>query len=162
MTHAASLMLLAAGMAASAEPISAAEGQMTHENYKIYLSRFNSGDDRYAQFYDDNVVFDHGPFFGILKGRQAIVDFYRDIRTKVKETVTASTVVIDNEHGVMAAELSTQLVATRDGVEMPSGHLDKGDMIITRGTVYYGLKDGRIISIRGGITGATRIPANQK
>lgn len=157
--HTTRIILLVLSSLLFASAASAADRQMTREKYDTYLQRFNSGDDRYAEAYDENVIFDHGPFFGVLKGRQAIVDFYRDIRTKLKETVTASAVAIDNEHGIMAAELSTRLVATRDGVEMPSGHLDNGDAIISRGTVYYGLKDGQIVSIRGGVSGATRIPA---
>lgn len=126
---------------------------MTQDAYHLYLQRFSAGDDRYADMYDDNVVFTHDPKFGTLRGRQAILDFYRKIRLDLKETVQASMVVIDNEQGVMAAELTTQLVAIRDGVEMPSGRLNMGDTIISRGTVYYGLRDGRIITIRASIDG---------
>jgi hypothetical protein len=133
----------------------AAPRLMTQERYAEYLRLFNNGDDRYADLYDNDVVFDHGPFYGILRGRQAIVDFYRDIRTQMQETVTATEVIIDHEQGVMAAELSTELRAIRDGVKLASRTLNKGDVYTTRGVVIYGLKDGRIVSIRGAVGGTS-------
>lgn len=152
--------VLAVAMA-GAVPAVAAEGeqQMTHEQYDAYLKAFNAGDDSFADFYDDDVVFYHAPMFGTLRGKQAIIDFYRDIRTKIDETVTATTVVVDNDHGIMAAELSTRLVAKQPGVAMPSGDLNVGDAIISEGTVYYTLKNGKIAVIRGSKSGARKVPA---
>lgn len=144
-----------ADQAAPAATSLPSRARMTIEAYAEYLRRFNSGDERYADIYDPDVVFEHDPKFGTLRGRQAIIDFYRGIRAQLQETITASEVVIDNDRGVMAAELSTRLLATRDGVIMPSGKLNAGDAIIVRGTVYYRLKNGRIAHIRAGIGGAT-------
>ncbi|MXO67189.1 nuclear transport factor 2 family protein [Altericroceibacterium endophyticum] len=138
-----------------------AQDEMTRAAFELYLERFSAGDERYAELYDPDVVFEHAPQFGVLRGREAILEFYRGIREQLEETVVASEVVIDNEQGVMAAELTTQLLATRDGVEMPSGTLDAGDMIISRGTVYYRINNGRITHIRGGIQGAERIAGGQ-
>jgi len=134
--------------------VGAPSSRMTLERYAEYLRLFNSGDDRYADLYDDEVVFDHGPFYGVLRGRQAIVDFYRDIRTQMQETVTATEVIIDEQHGVMAAELTTELRAIRDGVKLASRTLNTGDVYTSRGAVIYGLKDGRIVSIRGVMGGS--------
>ena len=130
-------------------------GPMTREKYTEYVRLFNNGDDRYADLYDNDVFFDHGPFYGMLRGRQAIVDFYRDIRTQMQETLMVTELVIDNEQGVMAAELTTQLRAIRDGVKLASRTLNKGDVYTSRGVVFYGLKDGRIVSIRGALGGAS-------
>jgi hypothetical protein len=44
--------------------------EMTRERYQEYARLFNAHDDRYAEFYHPNVVFDHGPFYGVLRGRQ--------------------------------------------------------------------------------------------
>lgn len=151
--------LAAAAMSAAGLAQDAAPHKMTKERFEQYLGLFNAADERYAQFYDENVVFHHAPMFGVLKGRQAIIDFYRNIRTQISEQVTPHTVVVDNEQGMMAAELSTRLVAIKDGVAMPSGDLNTGDTIISEGTVYYTLKDGLIVTIRGSIDGAKRIPA---
>ncbi|MBC2670306.1 nuclear transport factor 2 family protein [Novosphingobium piscinae] len=153
------LLALTALVAAATPAVAAPE--MTPAAYAEYLARFNAGDERYADIYDPEVVFEHDPKFGTLRGRDAIIAFYRQIRLQLKETVTASTVVIDNDRGLMAAELSTHLLATRDGVDMPSGTLMKGDAIVTRGTVYYGLRDGHIVSIRGSIGGTSVVRAKQ-
>ncbi|MCW2417305.1 nuclear transport factor 2 family protein [Sphingobium sp. B8D3C] len=133
--------------------------EMTRQRFEEYLRLFSAGDERFAQFYDEDVVFHHAPIFGVLKGRQAIIDFYKNIRLQVSEEVTSHVVVVDNEHGVMAAELSTRLVALKDGVAMPSGHLNTGDMIVSEGTVYYTLKDGLITTIRGSRSGARKTEA---
>lgn len=157
------VIVLAAVAGATAQaPAKTADGsRMTPEKYATYLKRFNAQDVRYSELYAKDVVFRHDPMFGVLRGRQAIIDFYRKIDTELKETVTASTVVIDNEHGLMAAELTTQLLATRDGVKMPSGVINKGDRLIVYGTVYYGLKDGHIVTIRGGKEGHQLIRASE-
>jgi hypothetical protein len=155
------MKLFALALLLAVAPSAVAASEMTREAYAQYLGRFNAGDERYAEIYDPDVVFEHDPKFGTLRGRQAIIDFYREIRKQLKETVTVSTVVIDNEHGLMAAELSTHLLATRDGVDMPSGKLNAGDAIVTKGTVYYGLKNGHIVSIRSSIDGAKVVRARQ-
>lgn len=152
--------LMAAAMSSVSLAQEPAGPAMSKERFEEYLSLFNAGDERYAQFYDENVVFHHAPMFGVLRGRQAILEFYRNIRTQVSEQVTPHAVVVDNRQGMMAAELSTRLVALRDGIAMPSGNLNTGDTIISEGTVYYTLKDGRIVNIRGSKSGAKRIPAD--
>lgn len=133
--------------------------QLTYEAYADYLKRFNAGDDSYAGYYAENVVFDHGPFYGVLRGRQAIVDFYQNIRTQLQETVTVGEVSIDNARGVILAELFTRLVATKDGVALASRTLNRGDAYMSRGVVVYKLKDGKIVDIRGAISGGTFEPA---
>lgn len=156
--------ILAIGLMAAMMPVTAyaqesAPREMTRQRFEEYLRLFNAGDERFAQFYDENVVFHHAPIFGVLKGRQAIIDFYKNIRLQVSEEVTPHVIVVDNEQGVMAAELSTRLVALKDGVAMPSGHLNTGDMIVSEGTVYYTLKDGLITTIRGSRSGAHKTKA---
>ena len=146
---AALLLSLVSPAAAQEQPT-----EMTQERYLKYLEQFNAGDEHYADIYDDNVIFYHAPQFGVLRGKQAILDLYRKIWQQVKETVTARTVVVDPKHGLIAAELSTKLVATGDEVKMPSGVLNRGDVLISEGTVYYELKNGRIALIRSSIEGA--------
>ena len=134
--------------------------EMTHERYAAYLTLFNAADPNYADYYDPDIVFYHDPMFGVLRGREAILAFYRKLRGQLDEHVTARTVVIDHEKQIIAAELSTKLVAKVDGIAMPSGFLNKGDMIISEGTVYYAIKDGRIAEIRSSISGGRKILAS--
>lgn len=140
----------------------AAATSVSYEAFAEYLRRFNAGDDRYAELYDENVVFDHGPFYGVLRGRQAIIDFYRNIRTQMKETVTARAVVIDREKKMMMAELTTELRAIKDGVKLASRTMNTGDLYTSRGTVVYELNDaGKILFIRGAAQGPSFEPAKK-
>ena len=135
--------------------------RMTPEKYAQYVRRFNAEDERYAELYSDDVVFDHGPVFGVLRGRQAIVDFYKDFWGKMHETLDVGAVVIDNEHGLMAAELSTHLVARKPGMTLPShpAGMHVGDEFVTRGVVIYTLRKGKIVQIRGAVEGNSFNPA---
>lgn len=135
--------------------------RMTRDQYAEYVRRFNAEDERYAEFYSDDVVFDHGPVFGMLRGRQAIVDFYKRFWGKMHETLHVGSVVIDNDHGLMAAELSTHLVARKPGMTLPShpAGMNVGDEFVTSGVVIYTLRDGKIVYIRGAVEGNSFTPA---
>jgi hypothetical protein len=165
--------LLAALGASAAEPRGAATehppgGALTHdvlmtrEKYAEYVRRFNAQDNRFAEFYTEGVVFEHGPVFGTLHGRQGVVDFYRNaIWSRIKETIVPEAVVIDNEHGLMAVELVTHLVATKEGVKLPSHPqgMKVGDELTVTGVVIYSLKNGEISHIRDAIEGNSFKPA---
>jgi SnoaL-like domain len=135
--------------------------RMTPELYTEYVRRFNAEDERYTEFYSDDVVFDHGPVFGTLRGARAIVDFYKKFWMKIHETLVVGAVVIDNEHGLMAVELSTHLAARQAGMTLPSHPqgMNIGDEFVTSGVVLYKLRDGKIIHIRGAIEGNSFKPA---
>lgn len=152
------LAMLACASPGIAQPSGRAE--MTHEDYAVYLNLFNAADPKYADYYDPDIVFYHDPMFGVLNGREAILAFYRKLRGQLDEHVSARTVVVDSAKQIIAAELSTKLVAKADGIAMPSGFLNKGDMIISEGTVYYTIKDGRIAEIRSSISGGRKILAS--
>lgn len=155
----ASIMTLTA--AAASNPSDCRKGgSMTPKMYQEYVRRFNAQDDSYGEFYADDVVFDHGPVFGILKGRQAVVDFYRAFWPKFHETLEIGAIVIDNEHGQMAVEVSTHLVARQAGVALPSHPqgLHPGDEFVTRDVVIYTLCSGKITHIRGAVEGQSFTP----
>jgi len=133
---------------------------MTPKMYQEYVRRFNAQDERYAQFYSDDVVFDHGPVFGVLNGRRAVIDFYRAFWAKFHETLELGAIVIDNAHGQMAVEVSTHLVARQAGVTLPSHPeaLHPGDEFVTRDVVIYTLCQGKITHIRGAVEGRSFMP----
>jgi hypothetical protein len=133
---------------------------MTKEKYLTYLKQFSNGDEHYADLYVDNVVY-RGKPFGLLRGRQAIINSYRDIHRKLRETLTAGDVIIDNEHGLMSAELSNRLVALEDGVKLPSHTMNRDDVFVMRGVVVYSLAKGRITEIREPVEGNTFTPADK-
>ena len=143
-----------------APPASHSE-KMTREKFAEYIRRFNARDERYAQLYADDVVFEHGAYYGTLRGPQAILEFYRKTWKSFAQTLVPGDVVIDNDRGLMAAEMTTHLVARVDGVASqshPEG-MKVGDEIVSRGVVFYEIHDGKITHIRGAAQGAVFHPA---
>lgn len=160
----ATVGLLAAAALAWTGPVTAGEaaGQvMTREKFEDYLSLFSRGDHRYADYYDPDVVFDARPAPAPLHGRKAILDLYDGLHKQLTEQVTAGTVVIDNAQGVMMVELTNRIVATQDNVKLPSGTMNKGDVSLGSGVMIYGLRNGRIVSIREAKSGRAITPAKK-
>lgn len=121
-----------------------AHGRMTPEKYADYVRLFSAGDHRYASYYHPNVVFSALPAPHPLHGRQAILDLYDGLHKQLTEELTVTALAIDNEHGIMAAELNNRIVATADEVKLPSRILNKGDAMVGSGVVFYGLSNGLI------------------
>jgi hypothetical protein len=140
-------------------PIFAA-GPMTRRKYLTYLYLFNRNDPRYAEIYDSDVVFTGEPF-GVLHGPGAIVERFGAIHRQVRETIVPRQIVIDNRHQLMAVELVNHIVALQNGVKLPVGTLSKGDELVLRGVVIYGLAHGRIDRIRDPIAGDRLIAARR-
>lgn len=134
--------------AASFEPIDLS-GPMTHEKYARYIDTFNRHDLRFVEFYAEDVAFDKGKADGVLKGREAIAEWYRNIWPDLTEKVTPQAVTIDSAQNLMIVELRTELTATRDGVQRPNMTLNRGDQLVVDGAVVYSLRDGFISSLRG-------------
>jgi len=153
--------LLSAMMPARAAPPSAA---MTRGKFAEYIRRFNHRDEHYAAFYADNVVFEHGPYYGTLRGPQAILDFYHNTWKSFAQTLVPGDVVIDNDRGLMAAEMTTHLVAQVNGVASQShpGGMKIGDEIVSKGVVFYEIRDGKITHIRGAAQNAVFHPASSR
>jgi hypothetical protein len=138
-----------------------ADNLMTREKYERYVQLFNARDHRYAEYYDPKVVFDARPAPQALHGRQAILDLYDGLWKQLDEHITIGRVVIDNEQGLMAAEITNRITATQDNVKLPSRTLNKGDVSVGSGVIFYGLSNGRISSIREAKSGRTVTPAGQ-
>jgi len=150
--------------AASAAAAGARTQIMTREKFAEYIRRFNNRDERYADLYGDDVVFEHGKYYGTLRGRQAILDFYRTTWKSFTQTLVPGDVVIDNERGLMAAEMTTHLVARVDGVasqSRPEG-MKAGDEIVSMGVVFYEIRAGLIRHIRGAASGADFHPVGSR
>jgi hypothetical protein len=86
---------------------------------------------------------------------------YDDLRKQLTEEITIGAVVIDNEQGLMAVELTNRIVATQDNVKLPSRTLNKGDVSVGSGMIIYGLSNGRISYIREPKSGRSFTPATR-
>ena len=125
--------------------------RMTLERYAEYVKLFNARDDRWVEYYNKNVIFDHGEGYGILQGRQEILDFYHRVWADVDEAVVPGKIAIDNENGIMMVEITTRLRAKHDNVKLGAFRVfaKQGDLLVVPGVIAYGLADGLITTIAG-------------
>lgn len=131
---------------------------MDRAQYDDYVACFNRGDfDGFSKYYDDDVVFELGDL-RVLRGRDEIVAFYREVKERIRETFTPLQVVMDEE-GV-AVESETEFVALDDWPDFVSGPMRKGDVFRRRGLVMYTLRDGKFSRIRSARTKVIVSPWN--
>jgi len=110
-----------------------------------YLQRFGAADyPGFARYYTDDVVLELSG--RIVRGRQGIVDFYRDMNRTVRETLAINQLIADD--GGIAADLSMQFRALEDAPEFSVAPMRKGEVIRGRVFVLYTLRAGRIAHIR--------------
>jgi hypothetical protein len=160
-TTSAALIVAWACVAGSASADKNTDGVMTREKYERYVQLFNAADHRYADYYDENVVFDARPAPQPLHGRKAILDMYDVLRKQLLEELTVGAVVIDNAQGLMAVELTNRITALTDNVKLPSRTLNKGDVTVGSGVIFYELSNGKITRIREAVSGRTFTPAKK-
>jgi hypothetical protein len=120
--------------------------------FRAYLREFNAGNyDALVRYYADDVLFSfgHGP---TLRGRDAVVAFYRPFHEHVKETVEIQFLVMDHRH--VAVELATEFRAVKDFDQFTRGPLKAGDVVRLTSFVHYDVDPaGRFAAIRVGSYG---------
>lgn len=115
--------------------------------FEGYLAAFNRADfPGFGGYYAEDVVF-HGQAAQVV-GRQAVLDFYRTVRTYLDERVDLLSFVGAPAGDRIAAELRTTLTAHRDWPDMPTGAMRSGDTRQSVSFVFYDIADGRFTRIR--------------
>jgi hypothetical protein len=117
---------------------------MTKDDFHRYLAYFNNKMyDKLPPFYSDDVVLELPNFS--LETPLAIVDFYADFHTYVREFVEANYLVVDE--GGIAVEMYSEFECMRD---YPNEKLPfrKGEIRRLLNFVHYDLADGRFKRIR--------------
>jgi hypothetical protein len=118
-----------------------AEGQ-----FRDYIAAFNRGDGAaYGACYCDDVVLviaDHT----VLRGRQAILDFYKGVGTGTERTIAVVNVLARGD--LLAAELESEFLATRDLPAFAPGAMRAGDRLFLNSFVFYDLEGGLYRRIR--------------
>lgn len=114
--------------------------------FAAYIDAFNRDD--YAAFgdcYTDDVVL---VVAGVreLRGRQAIFDFYREVKAKTRRTITIVQAFCDG--GGLAAELRSEFLALEDVPDFPTGPLWAGDRMRINTFALYDLRGGCYSRIR--------------
>lgn len=111
-----------------------------------YIDSFNRDDFAgFGKYYAEDVLFELGRKKQ-LRGRQAILDFYREVKARVRETLEIRNVICDGEG--LAAEIATEFVALEDWPDFIAGAMMKGDSIRILSFVHYRIRDGKFTHIR--------------
>jgi len=115
--------------------------------FEDYLAAFNRADfTAFGAWYADDVIF-HGQAAQLV-GRDAVLDFYRQVREYLDERVDLLTFVAAPDGTRIAAELRTTLVALRDWPEMPTGPMRAGETRERLGFAMYDIAGGQFTRIR--------------
>jgi ketosteroid isomerase-like protein len=113
--------------------------------FGAYLAAFSAGDfERFPRFYTDDVLLALGSVPPI-HGRQEVIDFYRPMFARIKESLTINCVQATD----IAIELDalTRFTALKDAPDFVVGALKAGEYIEGRVIVRYTLRDGLIARI---------------
>jgi ketosteroid isomerase-like protein len=119
--------------------------------FRAYTSAFSNADfDRFPNFYQPDVLLTLGSVPPI-RGRDGIVNFYRPMFERVRETITVHSVECTDT--AIHLDATSRFTAIQDAPDFVVGPLNKGDYIEVRVFVDYTLRDGlisRIAVSRGG------------
>ena len=96
-------------------------------------------------FYTDDVVLHLSATAGDIVGRQGIVDFYRPMFERVRESVTVETFAASDD--LIAVDAVSRFTAIADAPDFVVGPLAKGEWIEVPVHVDYSLRDGLICDI---------------
>jgi sulfur carrier protein ThiS len=118
---------------------------MNKEQFRDYIDCFNRNDFAgFTRYYADDVLLELPKMQ--LRGPQAIIDFYRVVKARVRETLKINEVIADSEG--LAAEVDTEFLALEDWPDFIVGPLKKGDAIRIVSFVHYKIRDGRFAHIK--------------
>jgi hypothetical protein len=119
---------------------------MNKQLFADYIACFNRDDFAgFGKYYADDVLLELGRKKQ-LHGRRAILDFYREVKARVRETLEIRNVIMD-EQG-LAAEIATEFHALEDWPDFIAGPMKKGESIHILSFVHYRLRDGKFAHIR--------------
>jgi ketosteroid isomerase-like protein len=118
---------------------------LTEAELRAYLAAFNRSDfDAFGRFYAAEVEFVGRA--ARLRGRDEVVRFYRDVKSRVRETVTLHGIVVSP--AAIVADLETELHALADWPDFPTGPLAHGETRRSQNFIWYDIADDRFTRIR--------------
>jgi SnoaL-like domain len=118
--------------------------------FRSYVAAFSNADfERFPRFYTEDVLLELGSV-GPINGRQGIVDFYRPMFRRVRESLTINDVTATDS--AIELDAVTRFTAISDAPDFVVAPLKAGEYVEGRVLVSYQLRDGLIsrISVRRG------------
>lgn len=109
--------------------------------FRAYIAAFNAHDyARLVDFYDPEVELTIGNGT-VLRGRQAIVDFYGVVNDQTTRQIEILQAWSDGD--VLAAEIQSEFLALRDAPDFASGPMRQGDRYYLNSFALYDLGSDR-------------------
>ena len=124
--------------------------------YLEYARAFSNAEfDRFSEYYTNDVVCTLGAGI-VLRGREGIVNFYREMFKTVRESLTLHHLIADDTG--LAADITSQFTAREDAPEFIVAPLKKGEFVRVRVFVHYELREGKIAVIKVARAGQVSSP----
>jgi SnoaL-like domain len=122
---------------------------MTAEAFSSYIDAFNRDDIAiYGDYYAPDVVLVLAGKTE-LRGRQAIFDFYKSVKSQTRRTIRINKFIAAPGH--IAVELESEFLALQDLPEFTAGPMLEGERIFINTFVLYDLCDGKFGRIRSAV-----------
>jgi len=81
-----------------------------------------------------------------IHGRQGIIDFYREVKSRIRETLVVRNIVADQDG--LAVEVATEFYALEDWPDFIAGAIRKGQSIHIVSWAFYTIVNGKFQTIR--------------
>ena len=122
---------------------------MTAEQFSSYIDAFNRDDSAtYGDYYAPDVVLVLAGKTE-LRGRRAIFDFYKSVKSQTRRTIRINKFIAAPGH--IAVELESEFLALQDLPEFIAGPMLRGQRIFINTFVLYDLCDGKFSRIRSAL-----------
>ena len=120
-------------------------GPEARQAFRDYMRAFSNAEfEKFASYYTDDVTCEVAGL--TLVGRDGIVNFYRGMFARVRESLTAHQIVMDD--GGIFLDATARFTAVEDARDFAPMPLAKGETFEAHVFVAYALRDGKIGSIR--------------
>ena len=121
-------------------------GSLSPEAFAAYIDAFNRDDySGFGDYYHRDVVLIIAGKTE-LRGRQAIFDFYRNVKARTRRTIHIENVITAPHR--LVAELQSEFLALEDLPAFTAGPMKKGGRILIHTFVIYELRDRKFWRIR--------------
>jgi hypothetical protein len=152
-------LVIAAGAVVAAPGLAVASRKPAdgHIDYQRYIDAFNARQlDEFTSFYAPDVEFALGA--RTMRGRDAIIDWYRFAWQRITEHCHPRWRVIDDGH--VAVELETTFTAIADWPDFSGGPLRTGDVVKRIGFGHYDVRDGQFTRVATALHRVVQAPSH--
>jgi ketosteroid isomerase-like protein len=118
---------------------------LDESDFRDYIDAFNRSDfPAYSRYYATDVEF--AGRAAQLKGRDAVIQFYRQVHARMRETLQIQQIVQGGR--TLVADMVTELEALEDWPDFPTGAIKRGEIRRSQNFIWYDLSGKEFTRIR--------------